>query len=494
MDSRFPGRMITGLTVAVACWAVMILVRMQAEYGPYILFLFGASAFLLCWVIAAGERWWLTMPAAVSFGGIFYFGFKIFLYELALAVCLLSFWSALMLDRAGKAEGRRVLPASFWVLVVLFAVEWSCSFVAQKSAGAGGVGSMTRSYFLGFWPLVFLLLFSKFGVSRLVGTAMGVMYVFCLLRVLVTLAAWSAEDLVFLPYVNFVFSGSYGGLADFRFVGILLLLLSLGFSRVCESSLARRLHVLMAFISGGLILLGGGRVTVAMLLIIPVIWAAYAHRVKAVVVFVAVVAGCVVMLNKQPEVIYRFPPTVQRGLSILVHGSRNGAVEWHEKERGSNEWHRRLMEIGFEKWAESPWTLLLGHRVKTFDDDFLGMNASLETRAKVAANLGLYESGLWTVLGMTGVVGLGAYACLFFVLLRKPALLLWREGMRETSHIVMFVAVTQCILWAVFSWIAGSLPSQELMLAGMAWAAAEDRQRSTEADPEVSRHDTVERR
>ena len=48
-------------------------------------FVIGAA---ISWVLMAGERWWVVVPAAGAVGGYFYFGHKIYTNEIAFMACL----------------------------------------------------------------------------------------------------------------------------------------------------------------------------------------------------------------------------------------------------------------------------------------------------------------------------------------------------------------------------------------------------------------------
>lgn len=438
---------------------------------------------LLFWIFWAGPRWWWPIPVAVTFGGFFYFGFKIYLYEMALPLCGLAFLPAVALRRTEFMQKRMRLPLSVWLLVALFMAEWLVGFFALKSQGIGGGGSLSRIYLQGLWPLCFLMMFYRYGDSRYLRTALVLMYIACIVRVIVATFAFFATDLLLLPYLNFVFSSSLGGIGDFRYSGIQLLLLGLCFAHISRGKSGRIFNLAMAIVAAGLILLGGGRVSVGMLCIIPLFWGLLFRRMGALSVASFLILIVVVFLNQQPQVIYRFPPSMQRALSILVRESPGAGLDWHETLRSSNEWHSRLGELGCERWLGSPVTFLFGARAEPFDDNFESFGASMEIKAQVAAKMGLYESGLWTVLGLTGVCGMLIYGAVFWYLLKDVALSLWKTGMSTPAHVIGLIAIAQITLWVLFCWIAGGFPSQELLMAILARFAWEDARSQPDAQP-----------
>jgi hypothetical protein len=486
LDPTLQRRMTIPILFCMMCGVGMYLVNLIGTSGPYIFALFFTAAFLIVWIFCAGPGWWLPLPAAVTFGGAFFFaGFKIHLHEMAFPLCVLALLPAVALGRTANVSTRAPLSRSVWLLVGLFVIEWLFSFFVLKSRGMGGGGSLSRVYFHGFWPVLFLVLFYSFGDSRLLRAALILMWVACILRVIVATAAFFATDLLYLPYLNFVFSSSTG-VVDFRFSGIQLLLLGLCLAYMSRARTFKVLNLAMALFGAGLILFGGGRVSVGMLCTIPMFWGLLMRRTGTLVVASSLILAVVIFLNRQPEVIYQFPPTVQRALSILVRESRAGGVDWHEDLRGSNEWHRRLGELGRQRWLSSPVTFLVGARAEPYDENFATRGQSVERRMQVAAGMGLYESGLWTVLGLTGICGVLIYSGVFWYLLKDVARSIWREGLTTAAHVIGSMALVEVALWVLFSWFAGGFPSQELLMAILARFAWEDGRRQTEAQPVVS--------
>lgn len=488
ISPRLQNRITTILLFCLACGLGTYLINVFAERGPYSFFLTIGSIFLLVWVFTAGSRWWLVLPVAVTFGGFFFFGFKIYLHEAALPICLLTLLPAVAMRRVGVIPHREPLSVFAWGLLAAFVIQWGVGLFMLKSQGAGGVGSMSRVYFHGVWPVLFLVFFYHYGDCRHLRAALALMYGACVLRVIIAGFAFFMEDILHLPLLNFIFSGSLGGIADFRYSGLQLLLLGLCFAQISRSRIYRAVNLIVVAVAGGLILLGGGRVSVGMLFTIPLFWALLLRRFGVFTVVSCFLLITVGVLNQQPQLIYQFPPSAQRALSVLVRDSPVAGLDWHEALRGSNEWHRRLAEIGYERWMGSASAFLFGERAMPFDESYEAMAASLETKAQIAARMGLYESGLWTVLGITGLFGLVMYVGLFWFLLRDPARALWREGLTSLPHVIGAIAVTECVLWCVFSWIAGGFPSQELLMATLAKVAYDD---SLAANKEQGKADLV---
>jgi hypothetical protein len=106
----------------------------------------------------------------------------------------------------------------------------------------------------------------------------------------------------------------------------------------------------------------------------------------------------------------------------------------------------------------------------------------VEDQMNLSAKVGAYESGWWTVIAVTGVVGLVLYAIVLFYLLRKLLPILLRERVRDHSHAFAFMAVFGIIIWIGLGWTNGGFPSTEILFGFLALAALEDRQRRTQVE------------
>ena len=267
---------------------------------------------------------------------------------------------------------------------------------------------------------------------------------------------------------------------DLRASTLLLITLSLCHVSISKSPVARLFHLAMLVPSAYLLLLGGGRISLVAFCGTIMLWALMQRRFLLLGATVVSVLALAIALNQDSSLLYRInDQRVQRVLSSLV--LQTPTNDLHQKlVTGSDEWHYELMRLGLKRWTASPLTLATGNPVDHYDESFAGAWASQRNRADIATRMGSYESGLWTVLAITGAVGAILYVLAFVNLLKGMLPDLWRRGVRDHAGVFAFLAVCSTFLWLGLCWIYGHFPSQELMWAVIAKVAYYDMRGSPE--------------
>ena len=480
IDPKTARRVSQSAILIAGLLGALFLIQTTAKQGLFGFFSTLLAILPVAWIIFAGSRWWILMPLAVMFGGIFVLEYKIFTHEIALPLCLLALLPMIATRRLG-VHRRAFLPSASLLLLLLLTGNALASLYVARLGGTGGTGSILRIYYHGLWAVIFTLAFYRFGESRHLKRLLILIYCLGVLRVLVSIVTYFLGRYIYVPYLNYVLGGMAQGLLDLRFTGVQLAILSFACSLWVSSKWAKGFHAAVGLTSVVLVVMSAGRVSVAMVCAVPVIWALVRRKFGWLSVIGGILLITALTLNQAPDILYRLPEEARRALSILVRESSTRWVDQHELVQASNEWHLRLMELGLERWTESPWTFLFGNHVEAYDKGYESLSATMEVRAQVAARMGLYESGLWTVLAVAGGLGLVLYLRLFFFLLRDP----WREihqhGVQDLAHVFSLWAIVNFFLWACFAWIAGGYPSFELMMAAIAKAAYEDRKEPSPA-------------
>ena len=442
--------------------------------------------FLVLWTLFSREMWWLPMPIAVAFGGMVYFGFRVYVHEIALLLCIMALLPMLAVGKGAPVKPRAPLPLAVYLLTVYLFLHMVASVYVNRLDRAEGAGNIVRVYVNAIWPLLFLIVFHYQGSTRYLRIALIGMFVASLLRVIMGLVTYYYPVMLYVPFINLVFAPYYGAY-DLRSSALQLALLSVCFACMQKRFVATIIHCLVFGTCTWLVMLGGGRLSLIMLFAIPVLAALVYRRFLALLVLGGLAVGIFIGLNHNPQILRGLPEVAQRTLSVLILKSPTQDI--HEQVMLSDEWHQRLGELGRQRWLGSWRTFVVGHRIHPFDEAFneLGPDytSHMELMADIASKMGAYESLLWTVLAVTGVLGAILYIIVFYDLVKPVVRPLLRERIRDPAHAFYFLAVYNVVVKTAFCWIAGGFPSQELLMAAIARVACED-ERLKEATPAVA--------
>ena len=143
----------------------------------------------------------------------------------------------------------------------------------------------------------------------------------------------------------------------------------------------------------------------------------------------------------------------------------------------SDQWHANLRALGYKKWTESWHSFLFGTGIRPYDNAIRETVAGVTTNEdylESSAKVGAYESGWWTVIAVTGLVGFLLYLVVLIYLLRRLLPVLLKEKVRDHRHAFAFMAVFGIIIWLGLGWTNGGFPSTEIMFGFLALLAIED--------------------
>lgn len=468
-ESRFR-RQLAGLMIILLGTALTCQLMVTVAAGELVVFTLWVVALgLVIWTFFAREAWWLLMPIAIGFGGVFYFGFKLYTHELMLAISFLPLLPQLATGRA-RYDHREKLPAPFYLLLVYLGIHMGVSCYIAKAQG-DSIGSILRVYGRALWPLIFAVPFYAMGGTRLLRRALAVFFWAAFARSVLGVFGYYYPQ-VLAPTMRFILPGLYSEGFELRESGLWLVFLGFTLLSMSPRWIAKCFYLGIILLAGWFVILGGGRTSLAMACSIPMIWAVFQKRFVALVVFGVGLALVLTTFNVNPELVYQFPKRFQRTLSIFVIKSPYQTV--HAMVEGSNTWHYELMQRGYRKWIKTPFAFLVGTRVLPYKETISYAPRSFYDKMQVAEDLGYYESGLWTVLATLGIVGMLAYLSLFWILLGPVIRSLWRHRIVDQTQGFAFLAVASALIWLGFCWVAGHFPSEQLMLAVIARAAYED--------------------
>ena len=461
----------SAVSLAFAALAIL-LIKKSAAQGLLSVSSFLAGGLTLGWIAASSHHWWLLMPVAVAFGGIFFYSHKLFPHEIALLICSLALLPVITLRRKELPDRPR-LPGPFLGLLSLFIVNWAVSFYVSDSQDIRSLGSLSRAYLHGFWAVLFAALFYGYGILK-PRLLLGVLYVVFLSRMLLAGVAFLFENVFAMPQAGFAAMSAILGVIDLRVTGLQMALLAFVFAKLAARNVWKTVNYGIMILAGILVALGGGRVSVGMIFAAPLIWCTIRRQFGLLAFVSALGLSLMLLLNQKPDLLYTLPLTAQRALSFLITETSTKWVDWHIYNVGSDYWHRYLGELGWQRWTQSPVTVLFGNRVAAYDEVYNAAYVTIEMKAEIASRLGYFESGLWNVLVLLGALGAFFYFRIFGFLLGHPYALIKKEGILTPAHALGYLAVILTALWALFCWTAGGFPSYELMMAVFAKVACSD--------------------
>jgi hypothetical protein len=465
------------VVLLVGLGASLLAVMKGVSSGPMALLSWFVLLGLGVWFITARSAWWIPIPVATAFGGLFWVGFRIHSHELALVMSAVALVPLYAMKWRPLFQQRTPLSPAVYLLCAYLIVHLGFSLLIAKHLNERGLGNIIRTYMGGLWAVLFVLAFHHFGSCRPLRGAVILIYVALVVRVAIGLYSYFNPGFIYFPVIGAFFLLSERGANELRDAPLRLIILAIGLLASTSTKRWRTVHLLVVLCSSWMLLLGSSRVSVGMLLGIPLIWLVLQRRWALLGGTVVAVAAAVIWLNANPNAIDPLPDSTRRSLSILLF---NPHLEVHRAVEGSNEWHDYLAQLGRQKWMGSIGSFFAGNRVLPFDRSFYAMTADFFLRANIAASTARYESALWTVMATLGVIGACLYLVAFRDLLRGPFRALRRSGVRDFDHAIYFVALTQACLLAAFCWISGSFPGNELAMAGIARALYDDRWRLAE--------------
>ncbi|MEO6971709.1 MAG: hypothetical protein ABI217_12545 [Chthoniobacterales bacterium] len=461
-----------GLLVCVAIGMAV------ANYAVGTAIMLATFALGLTWITTAKERWWLLVPAAGTLGGYFWFGFKLYPHEVALAGALIPLFLGRALRMHATEQHRSIpFPTVLNLLGLYLMAHWLGSNIYNKLDGTSGYGNVTRAYFNAFWVIVFLFAFWKHGSTKYIPAALLVSYLAAGFRVGVGILTYFTSAFAYIPVINYVLPGStHARGSDLRASGLTLATLAACYFLIHKGFVRKSFHLFVFLGSCVALLFGSGRTVLVLVCLVPICAALLYRKIVPLILSTFVVGTLLVILNVEPTLLDHVAAPVQRSASILLL-NKEQSVKYGLAE-SSDEWHANLRALGFKKWTESWHNFLFGTGIRPYDNAIVETVAGVTTNEdylESSAKVGAYESGWWTVIAVTGLVGLLLYLSVLVYLLRKLLPVLLHEKVRDHRHAFAFMAVFGIVIWLGLGWTNGGFPSTEIMFGFLALLAIEDK-------------------
>jgi len=447
------------------------------------------------WVVIGAPVWWLAIPFSVAAGGVFYVGFKIYPYELAIAAAMLAIIPAATTNLGAILKHRERLPMPVLLLCGYLGLHWILSIAYNRYFGLGGSGNVTRSYGAALWVVIFIILFHLFGSTKQLRIALALIFLGNLVRLLTGLVANYTMQTFTIPIINYTPAGFMtiiegAGAQDLRHSGLALCALSLAILPLCRTRVFQLVFVCLAALSLPVLLLGGGRGALVVWFFFPTLYCLLYRKIWSLLVFICLIIGIVGIINAEPRMLNGLPFYAQRAASILI--VEEGISAAQEIGSRSNQFHERFTAEAYARWTQNLFTFLFGTGIRPAEKNFSlesdygygNFGLWLEAMVTNAANTGAYEKGIWTVLAVTGLAGLLLYLNVFRWLFWQVGKDLWRNKISTPGRALGFLGIVNTVVWLLLGWKLGSYPSYEIFCLYLAYQALMDSR--GRAEPEDS--------
>lgn len=445
------------------------------SYGTVIFSFLIVAAIM--WIVLSGEGWWMPMAFALGIGGFFYVPFKLYPHEIALAICAVALLPRIPFKIAGLRKERPRLPIPFFLVLIYIVGHLSLGVLEYWNHN--GLGNIGRAYMNALWPLLFGLGYYYYGSTKQMRPALRLLYLAILIRMGMGLLNYFTDDVFVIPGLNYTIDPQ-----DLRASGYMLLFLSGLMLVTTESPIAKVWHALIFGLSFYAWLLGGSRAQVAGVIILGFLLLMIFRKWIQITVLGALVAIFLAVINVSPSIIEPLPYRIQRALSALIIGS-TAVVDVQMDVKGSDQFREVISTEGYNRWTSSPTSLLIGVGIKPFDENATLQASRFEVDSftlviQSSADVGAYETGLWTVLAVTGGVGFILYGWLLISLGRDCIRAVQAGHLRGGELAICAWAGCALVGWFLTCYLYGGFPSFELFLGFLAKAVVEDRREEME--------------
>ena len=426
----------------------------------------------LLWVAFARERWWVCLPATNMLAGSFQFIFKIFPHEIGLAICILAALPSYIYKK-NRITFKIPLPIKF-LLAYLF-LHCIGSIFYSNYIGIQGLGNIVRGYMWGLWPLIFSVVFFKVGDPKSLKITFFLMFLLGFIQGISTFLSSFYGISIIIPGINLTLSVPQNKDAveltmfDFRWIAVNVVVLNLCLISVTRG-LWRCLAVFAFPITLFVLILGGGRAALLAGVLYIILWLIANRRFFSFffVLFISLII--IVSINLEPSYLKFLPYQIERPLSGFVIDERYAEQNFGGG-LGSNDWHRYLREIAFTRWTTSPTSLIIGYGVRPFEQITTGYAPEqiMYFYALSAANTGAYEKSLWTILAVTGLVGLCLYLWVIIFYFRYFFRYLSVNAKLKTlKDVTIWWAASSLVVTVITSGISGGFIGFPFILSAIA--------------------------
>lgn len=447
------------------------------EVESVIVFLSGFV--ILIWMAFGTRIWWLPVPFLSALGGVFQGSFKVQPVEVGLLVAFLAAIPMIVTKNYGIAASRPSLPFSVKAFFVYLGLHLIGSLLYNQYIGLGGWGNTLRAYMSFLWPVFFIILFYFYGDSRQLSLGFWAIFIAGALRLLMGLFVQISGQSIEVPGIGYV-GPSFGDLGesgiviDLRASGYLMIGMSLMAFVLVKNYFGKIFLGAFFLLAIAGVLFGGGRAGFMVSVILGFCFLVLYRKWSLILASFAAFVALAALVNISPGMLNPLPYGAQRVAQTLIFADGNRS-EAAGDAAGSDEYSVRLRNLGWKNWTESPWTIVFGQGMRTYQSlpPSAAYNGSLMFEAAIdnAAKVGAYESGLWTVLAVVGLAGALFFLNIFRYFIGAYFKDLWTYKITNYGRAFAFFGVASLAAWLAACYRSQGVPVYVLFYSFLGWVA-----------------------
>jgi hypothetical protein len=385
-------------------------------------------------VVFVRDHWWspALVITAISFK-TYALGFPLTGLEIGVVILAITFPVKMAMKTLRKAEPEYGPGIFYWLLVTYVCVHAVVIIFYNKIDGVP-LKNIVKAYYSAITPLVFFGVLMRYCYTRTVKPAVYVIYFATagaiFLAIVTTLLGLNIEPFSELQ-IDIDWLNVKGANGILRVATVYVFTGGIAFWPAVRSGLPRVLVGAITTMAAVGVLMSGGRLFVLSCIVASVYFAVIRGKLWLAIPTVVVTILVSGIMTLDPEVVYYFPESVQRGLAPLNFSEQKSEAQ--STLEGSDQWHADLRNDSLTYWLADTNSIFLGHGFKSWDEGFssdeLVGAEDLERAKTLAIEMGLTENMFSAISNIFGAVGL----VLYFGFLIQVAFRLWKGARLSPS-------------------------------------------------------------
>jgi len=368
-------------------------------------------------IVFVRDYWWSPALIITAFSlSTSAMGIPLSGMELAVIIISLVFPVKIAMKTLRKAEPEMHPGVFYWALIAFVAVHAVVIIFYNKIEGTPILKNIAKAYYTALAPLVLYGLLIRYCHTRTVRPTIIALFIttfFVVCACICTALLGLGLDPLTSLHITVGWLDARGAPAILRISGPYLFIASLAFWPTSRGGFGRFVFILGILLGAFGTLVSGGRLCVALCIAAGLFFAFVRGKFWVAIPFIVVTVITSALITAQPDLLYKFPETVQRAVAPL-----NLSQEQTEVQQGlgvSDDWHHDLRVRSLDYWGEDTNSFWLGHGYKSWDPS-INLNdpdgpIDQDHVEQLAIEMGLTENMFSSVTNIFGATGLLLYAC-----------------------------------------------------------------------------------